>query len=1072
MKNIIKQKRILSNCALILCVLGCWVQPARGEGSRTLYPSTAPAGSARANLEWSTDQYGGLIKRRTLLKVFANQDEYILVGSSAVGQGSGDIRIYNPGNVTGSISNENIPGTPDFLCSTQSGRGYINSRTKELGGPQSVDGTRNTNGYIPCYYKAPTTGVYDVVMYGPDGDAKTNGTHTGQLNLSDKKNFDTNQKNSVAAWDVTVRSSDKSSTADLNGRLFSYYLALFTGDNGRYLNFPVYPVTTDGYQYKIELRGLDPNGFVIYGSQVGFFDSDSKTLLYHDIVGDNAELANAEGGTKLAIPQYATFLNPIDPTVLAYIDLYRPDGTSYGTGIPSPTIPTVDTLNFTGTAGANNSSLGTGGSFTFNTNVPGNYEIVISRDGVDFDPTKTQNRVLRGIMPASGLQSVTWNGKDNSGDNFPVGTNYNVRVKVHSGEYHFPLIDAENNFTGGPTITMLNASNPLGNTRAFYDDRGYITVNGSKVGTPGSVLCGIGPTNPAFSDPINGFDTTTNDRKFGQLGNPVNANTKCNGSFGNTKGLDLWTYYPSNFKETPLNVIEYGVTISGTLYEDKDGGDDFDTGEPTLPAGITVKLIRTSDNSILTITTTKSDGTYTFTGVIDGDYKVQVDISSSNIPSNMSLGTSNNLSVSVTGKSITKKDFGFDVYNLSPQAGKVIINEVLYNETGNGSSAATNNEFIEIYNASDSAVDLSGWKLMDGNLITNDTDAVGSITGKSSPYLFPNGTTLAPDKYAVIWIGANNASHQASGAAFQDWLNQPVKLNNTGDDVWLYDSQTQIVDYIAYGSGGGINTPPPSSLKLWDTTYQSALVKAVDGQSISLTKNGLDGNTSACWEPTTSGQAKTQGCPNYLPTRDTDPTTSLNSAGLNNNGVPKLILVKRITRLNGDTTNGSIDFTKVVDDPNTTDDNNSFWLPNYLKGAIDGGKVKSGDVLEYTIYFIANDNTPVKNVSICDLVPTYSEFVLDSFGTGKGIALEMNSTTTNLTNINDSDRAEYIAPNTIAPSACNKADIANNVTPPKPLQAADNKTGAVLVNVVTGSTNLPEPNKPAYGFIRFHVKVK
>lgn len=105
------------------------------------------------------------------------------------------------------------------------------------------------------------------------------------------------------------------------------------------------------------------------------------------------------------------------------------------------------------------------------------------------------------------------------------------------------------------------------------------------------------------------------------------------------------------------------------------------------------------------------------------------------------------------------------------------------------------------------------------------------------------------------------------------------------------------------------------------------------------------------------------------------------------------------------------------------------------------------------------------------MIPANSTFVENAFASGSGIALEINAIT-NLTNANDSDRAEYIAPNTIAPGACNKADIANNVTPPTQLQAADNKTGAVLVNVVTGSTTLPEPNQPAYGFIRFRVKVK
>jgi serine-aspartate repeat-containing protein C/D/E len=194
----------------------------------------------------------------------------------------------------------------------------------------------------------------------------------------------------------------------------------------------------------------------------------------------------------------------------------------------------------------------------------------------------------------------------------------------------------------------------------------------------------------------------------------------------------------------------------------------------------------------------------------------------------------------------------------------------------------------------------------------------------------------------------------------------------------------------------------------------------------------------------------------------------------------KLLLVKRITRINNqdvtDVMDGrsdvSINAPNYVPEPYATDDNDPKWTAGYLRGLINAGTVKPGDELEYTIYFLSSGNVPIKNVSLCDLIPANSTFVENAFAAGYGIALEINSATTNLTNINDSDRAEYIPPNTIAPGACNKADIANNVTPPTQLQPAANKTGAVLVNVVTGSTTLPEPNKPAYGFIRFRVKVK
>ncbi|MGH2524260.1 MAG: hypothetical protein ACRDH2_17260, partial [Anaerolineales bacterium] len=71
------------------CLLLAQLRPALAEGSRDLYPSGATG--SRANSEWRTSSYGPVgppdstIRRRTLLKVFANAGEFILAGSSAVG---------------------------------------------------------------------------------------------------------------------------------------------------------------------------------------------------------------------------------------------------------------------------------------------------------------------------------------------------------------------------------------------------------------------------------------------------------------------------------------------------------------------------------------------------------------------------------------------------------------------------------------------------------------------------------------------------------------------------------------------------------------------------------------------------------------------------------------------------------------------------------------------------------------------------------------------------------------------------------------------------------------------------
>ena len=171
----------------------------------------------------------------------------------------------------------------------------------------------------------------------------------------------------------------------------------------------------------------------------------------------------------------------------------------------------------------------------------------------------------------AGPQSVTWDGFNNAGVPFPVGGPYPVKIDGHAGEYHFPMLDVENNLVGGPVVTLLNPPGGVcppwngGCRGAFYDDRGYISGNGTAVGTPGQVLCaGLGVVaNPPFSDPVLGFDTATAQRGFGDPSGG-NANVPCasGGSFGDTKGVDLWTFYPGGQTTTALNIVANTTAVS------------------------------------------------------------------------------------------------------------------------------------------------------------------------------------------------------------------------------------------------------------------------------------------------------------------------------------------------------------------------------------------------------------------------------------------------------------------------------------------------------------------------------
>ncbi|HEX3506893.1 MAG TPA: DUF11 domain-containing protein [Candidatus Dormibacteraeota bacterium] len=540
--------------------------PALAAGSANLWPNGA-AGS-RANTEWRTGSYGnGALTRRTLVKAYMTAGQVLMLGSSAMGQGLSDIRVYNPNRVTGPIGTETIPALADFSCAAQRllvgappSQGIITSRAEELAGPDTIP-TSGAGGYIPCHYAAPSTGIYDISFLGPLGGASnTDGAVAADVALAAAGDFNATQGTSIAAWDATVR-ANLASAVNITGRVFTYYLALFTAANGLPVFPSIYAVTRDAYRYKIDLRGMDPNGWVVYGNQVGFLDSDGKTPLYHDAVADATgspgQLTGIQGGVSLGLPSFPLFFEPPAAATIAAL------------GIPAaPIAPIMSAISFAGNVGGNTSLVNTGGTFKFTTNVPGVYDIVISRDGVDFDPTNPLNRSLRGVVGGAGIHTVAWDGLDNSNAAFPVGS-YEAHVSLHGGEYHFPMIDVENDTAGGPTITMLNAPGgvcpPLtgGCSGAFYDDRAYMTRNGTVVNSGnavGTVLCGTAPPTTAASNPITGFNSAGVQRAYGTASGG-NTNVPCTGNFGDAKGLDIWTYNLSNTVVTPLVIVATAADI-------------------------------------------------------------------------------------------------------------------------------------------------------------------------------------------------------------------------------------------------------------------------------------------------------------------------------------------------------------------------------------------------------------------------------------------------------------------------------------------------------------------------------
>ena len=113
-----------------------------------------------------------------------------------------------------------------------------------------------------------------------------------------------------------------------------------------------------------------------------------------------------------------------------------------------------------------------------------------------------------------------------------------------------------------------------------------------------------------------------------------------------------------------------------------------------------------------------------------------------------------------------------------PFFGKLVINEVVAGNDNVGTDEfGENDDWVEIYNASDEAINLGGFFLSDND-------------GNETKFTFPN-FELAANDVVVIWCD-DQPEQGDFHAAF--------RLSGAGEEVGLYDPDTLTLDYVRYGS--------------------------------------------------------------------------------------------------------------------------------------------------------------------------------------------------------------------------------------------------------------------------------
>ncbi len=162
----------------------------------------------------------------------------------------------------------------------------------------------------------------------------------------------------------------------------------------------------------------------------------------------------------------------------------------------------------------------------------------------------------------------------------------------------------------------------------------------------------------------------------------------------------------------------------------------------------------------------------------------------------------------------------FSFLMLSSQANaQIVINEILYNIPSTGE----NEEFIELYNAGSTPVDMTNYTLQESAVV----------------YTFGN-TTLNGGDYFVV--ARDSAAFQTSFGFAAD-AEGSISLSNSGEDIMIYNASGVLVDSVDYET----STPWPTaasglgrSLQLCDATTDNNLGA---NWGTNNTATGLNGTT-------------------------------------------------------------------------------------------------------------------------------------------------------------------------------------------------------------------------------------
>ena len=552
------KKSTISTAVVLFCLINLsgLVSVANAEGSRTLVKN----GGYRPYLEFTGQETAG-INLQPSIKVFVKKGEQVNVGSSVPHSANGDADIVYRWP----------PGDPPLLTNDQVGEGSFNVDSTTCGFIDTVDKESvgpfpKPGGYIPCTFRAQTTGIYEIEFHAPEfANKKTD--YPVVKTVTEPFPTDNKQHQTVAAWDVTVFQTPNDPSTEQIGRAYATFLPMDMGSNGLELNSRVFFLNRSGYLYRVNLNSIDPFRFIFFANSKGFQDKADETgnSIYRSV-----EIAEIDKNNKVFLhdpndPDEQTdithkiFFNIPATDLPLDVEVPLPSGETTWLRSTLPALPQINDFKFTGNEGSvgQTGTLPLKGNFSFTVDMKGDYIINIDANNNDIFGDGN-DRVLMGRADV-GENIIPWDGLDGSQKPLPAQTlSYNSLLTLIVGAMHFPFLDPENN-PDGLIVERVNCDQlpcTVEDSTVFYNNSGLKIKSGS-------------PPDPISA--LGGIDSSNGAQKFSKR-------------FGDQKGIDTWTSLATQpvYLNGGLVLKQADISVSKT----------HDSLVPLTPGGPITYLIR------------------------------------------------------------------------------------------------------------------------------------------------------------------------------------------------------------------------------------------------------------------------------------------------------------------------------------------------------------------------------------------------------------------------------------------------------------------------------------------------